>query len=750
MSQQQLVEPPRCPITYDFMEEPVIDQYGQTYERKAIEKWMHEHNTSPSTNQPYTTHNLIPNYSVKQITDEYLSKINNITPLKKEKIIKDKFTEPTFNIKVSNTVQYLDKNYLYVQIKETTPNHTDIKRKGKVIICDVDISGSMGEPATEYKQGAENQPYSRLDLVKHTLSTILESLTEIDMMAIVTFNNNAEVIQPLVPVNSNTKLIIQNCIKNLKSGGGTNIWKGLKTSIDIANTIVSKDYQTSIILLTDGFDNDSPPRGVIPTFQSYQQKTLMTINTFAYGYNVDSLMLLTISEIGNGIYGYIPDGGMVGTIFINAISNILTTCSTNTKVTINSSYKFKQPNTELITNTSVFNLGNIAYNGCKNLLLEFVENPKSNENGVITIDLDSDDQHINYILHGSVDDSFTNEDKTNTLSKQFVTTSIQHIISVYNERYVKELLETIKLLNSACTTPYLTDLLQDIYHIDINKGQITKAASNYDYYTKWGQHYLRSLLRSYKLEMTFNFKDLAPQHFKTEYFTKYQDLIEQIFLGIEAPKASLLDQYTRNGIISHQTATTYISGTLNRSFYNVSGGCFTGGWRVNMSNGTTLPVSAIKPGYKVVSLNSPTGIATVICVIKLKINSHLDMICLDGKNGITAYHPFYISNTVQNNEWQFPNNYTEQIYGAQPDDYMYDFVLDCGHTVLCNDNYNFVCLGHGITSSSVVKHKYFGSNKVINDLMKHPDYKFGYITLKNWLFYRDEKTKEVDGLLMMD
>lgn len=747
---QQLVEPPRCPITYDFMEDPVIDQYGQTYERKAIEKWMNDHNTSPSTNQLYTSHNLISNYSVKQITEEYLSKMNSSISFKKVKVIKDKVTEPSFSIKASNTIEYLDKNYLYIQIKETTPNHIDIKRKGKVIICDVDISGSMGEPATEYKQGQENQPYSRLDLVKHTLSTILESLTDIDMMAIVTFNNNSNVIQPLVPINSNTKLIIKQCINKLQPGGGTNIWTGLKTSIDIANTIISNDYHTSIILLTDGFDNDSPPRGVIPTFQSYQQKTLMTINTFAYGYNVDSLMLHSISEIGNGVYGYIPDGSMVGTIFINAISNILATCSTNTKITINSSYKFKQPNTELITNTSVYNLGNISYNGCKNLLLELVENPKFNENGVITIDLDSDDQHLDFIIHGLVDDSFSNDDKINTLSKYFVTKSIQNIISIYDAKYVKDLLETIKIINSTHNTPFMNDLLQDIEHADDNKGQISKAACNYDYYTRWGQHYLRSLLRSYKLEMTFNFKDLAPQHFKTEYFTKYQDTIEQIFLGIEAPKASLLDYYKKNGIISQQAATSYTSGTLNRSFYNVSGGCFTGSWRVHMSNGTTLPVSAIKPGYSVVSLNSPTGVATVKCVIKFKINCNLDMICLDGGNGITAYHPFYISSTVMNNEWMFPCDYTEQIHGAKPGDYMYDFVLDCGHTILCNDKYNFVCLGHNITSSPVVKHKYFGSQKIINDLMKHPDWKFGYIILNNWWLHRDEKTKQVEGLLYMD
>ena len=42
-----------------------------------------------------------------------------------------------------------------------------------------------------------------------------------------------------------------------------------------------------------------------------------------------------LSQMGNsGSYAFIPDGSFVGTIFVNAISNLLTTAATNLRLTI--------------------------------------------------------------------------------------------------------------------------------------------------------------------------------------------------------------------------------------------------------------------------------------------------------------------------------------------------------------------------------------------------------------------------------
>jgi len=57
------------------------------------------------------------------------------------------------------------------------------------------------------------------------------------------------------------------------------------------------------------------------------------VNTFGFGYQLNSKLLEDISILGNsGSYAFIPDGSFVGTIFVNAISTLLTTAATNVQV----------------------------------------------------------------------------------------------------------------------------------------------------------------------------------------------------------------------------------------------------------------------------------------------------------------------------------------------------------------------------------------------------------------------------------
>jgi hypothetical protein len=53
------------------------------------------------------------------------------------------------------------------------------------------------------------------------------------------------------------------------------------------------------------------------------------INTFGFGYSMDSLLLNEIALEGGGFYAYIPDSGMVGTVFVNAIANVMSIYAKN-------------------------------------------------------------------------------------------------------------------------------------------------------------------------------------------------------------------------------------------------------------------------------------------------------------------------------------------------------------------------------------------------------------------------------------
>ena len=69
-----------CPITQDYMRDPVITSDGQTYERRAIEAWLQRcaaqgmPPTSPLTGEALGGETLIPNVILRGLIRELLEK----------------------------------------------------------------------------------------------------------------------------------------------------------------------------------------------------------------------------------------------------------------------------------------------------------------------------------------------------------------------------------------------------------------------------------------------------------------------------------------------------------------------------------------------------------------------------------------------------------------------------------------------------------------------------------------------------
>jgi hypothetical protein len=63
-----------CPITEEVFTDPVMTCDGHTYERKAIEAWLSNHDTSPVTNLHLNNKNLIPNTVLKNLIKNLVGK----------------------------------------------------------------------------------------------------------------------------------------------------------------------------------------------------------------------------------------------------------------------------------------------------------------------------------------------------------------------------------------------------------------------------------------------------------------------------------------------------------------------------------------------------------------------------------------------------------------------------------------------------------------------------------------------------
>ena len=89
----------------------------------------------------------------------------------------------------------------------------------------------MGAAATLKNESGESESHglSLLDIVKHALATIIETLEPGDRLAIVAYSTKARVVVPLNALSGSTKTLATNAVKALSSGGQTNLWDGLTT-----------------------------------------------------------------------------------------------------------------------------------------------------------------------------------------------------------------------------------------------------------------------------------------------------------------------------------------------------------------------------------------------------------------------------------------------------------------------------------------------------------------------------------------
>jgi hypothetical protein len=62
-----------CDMSFsmELMVDPVMAAYGFTYERASIEKWLVNHNTSPTTGAELEHKKLIPNHSLRKAIQEW-------------------------------------------------------------------------------------------------------------------------------------------------------------------------------------------------------------------------------------------------------------------------------------------------------------------------------------------------------------------------------------------------------------------------------------------------------------------------------------------------------------------------------------------------------------------------------------------------------------------------------------------------------------------------------------------------------
>ena len=741
-----------CPITGELMVDPVTDQAGHTYEKTSILKWLRVKNVSPLTQTPLYEQDLTNNIAMKRSIDSIRDKLQSYQLKIESKIMDTKLAPYKEKLDEVTIDQYYHNGKLVVSI-----NTPEVQKRPPidVVLC-IDVSYSMFEEAT--LKGNKNEKISHgisvLSLTISAAKTILYSLEDEDNISIVTFSSHAVTVVKNQACTAENKSLISSELDALKPVSNTNMWAGMIASLDSLKETSPPEKNKGIILLTDGIPNVEPPRGHEAMLEKYfrDENFRCMISTYGFGYNLDSNLLSNISNISGGDgYSFIPDASILGSVFINGISNLLTTSLYNPKLRIDLSHgaKFTDGNSSL-----EITIDSLKYGKSKSFvfdidvssagtLLQRGRGRMRTENKPFT--------NATLILPHKEIVSTQNTCNVAMIQRQLIRmdaiTTINKCIEMkkFNNDDFKKVINgfysKINSHHSQTNDTYVHNILLDFSGQVKEALNMTSDGEREDWFSRWGIHYLRSLRGAYMNEMCNNFKDKGIFNFKTPMFDRICDNISTVFEAIPPPKPDIVKSPVVGTSMRMKGRASAPTPLRNMSAYNnAGGGCCIGTSGVLMANKTIREIQDIKKGDRIFTCDpnnyNETPISEVECLVFTESYGEEELLSTISNAAtsltLTPYHPVINSTTDQ---WTFPINLgSSQVRRCRG---VYTIVVKNRYPIIVQ-GFTYATLGHDITGE-VIGHPFFGSERVINDLKKIDTYDEGFIHLNKEDYKRENE-----------
>ncbi|PGH33346.1 hypothetical protein GX50_03823 [[Emmonsia] crescens] len=614
-----------------------------------------------------------------------------------------------------------------------------------IVLC-IDVSYSMQSsaplPTTDDSGKPEETGLSVLDLTKHAARTIIETLNENDRLGVVVFSTDAVIVYKISKMDEDNKKAALKAVEALKPLSSTNLWHGLKLGLKVLEEVehVPQNVQ-ALYVLTDGMPNHMcPSQGYVPKLRpilQQQKDRLPMIHTFGFGYHIRSGLLQAIAEVGGGTYSFIPDAGMIGTVFVHAIANLYTTFATQAKVTFRTSGSVQlvqdegsktglglhEESTE--DGDFTVNVGNLQYGQSRDLVIRMKDATRKPSIAQAT---------LTYNFQGSSKSIVSSEQMLSRCSSLPAHVSSYHLSraricaflrSIYPirpdkeytnidegrlEKAKKELDSIIKDMKQlGYTDEENVSLVRDLAGEE-PEGQISLSISTHDNFAKWGKHYLLSLLNAHTRQICNSFKDPGPLEYgkNSPFFCRCRKELDACFDNLPPPKPSIIER-TPDGSVKPRA-------TYKMSRYNSrSNPCFAGHCNIRLAEGNDgLSIRNLRAGTNVWT---PLGPRRVRAVLATAVKN--TVLCNIGSLSITPWHPMQVAGG-----WTFPSDVSEKNIPFSG--IVYSVLLDPSpdsdaHAIMV-EGHVCVSLGHGVRGGNDVRaHAFFGSySSVVKSLASLP------------------------------
>mmetsp|Transcript_15698 Transcript_15698/g.25518 ORF Transcript_15698/g.25518 Transcript_15698/m.25518 type:complete len:853 (-) Transcript_15698:31-2589(-) len=704
-----------------------------------------------------------------------------------------------------------------ILVRVQTPKVAE--RVPSAFCCVIDVSGSMAAEATITGASGTHERHglSLLDVAKHGVRTIINTLTDKDRLALISFNHAAVRVLGLTVMDEAGRTLAGNHLDQLRAGGGTNLWLGLQEGLEALRTDQIPGSLAHVMLLTDGESNFR--EAIMPNLLNYEaqyERLPSTINTFGFGYQIDSGLLNKLAAVGNGSYAFIPDAGFIGTVFVNSMSNLLVTFAREVTLTLQpeedaevlevlggyevqkqswgmsvklgtlqyqqtrevvirmsskagGSYLFASGQHEALDRTGacvekfeacegvnnadekevlphmmrcklVDAIGKVLPLPVKTRGFRDMEHKASNPSTPKSRSQSRKHSLTSLFSRSSKASNKTGNSRTRSDSVGSLTSVESGLgpgsadaeedveATAAHKEIIDELVAEIRS-SAVAEDNYVKALLEDL------SGQVCEAVSCKAFYTKWGCHYLPSIMFAHKLQQCNNFKDPGVQCYGGELFAELRDAADDIFCKLPPPKPSAVLRACSQMSASSAPRTPLGTGPTSMAAYNDRyAGCIDGRCLVALANGKECRIDEVAKGDKVLTLQGE--VATVVCVVRSPCAQGVaSLVSIAGQCGtlrLTPHHPVLVDGS-----WVFPADV------ASPQDLVcdavYSFLLSGGSAMMVA-GIPCVALGHGIQEGAAA-HPYLGSQSLVTkDLCHFPGFSHGLVELEPKSVCRDSAT----------
>ena len=670
-----------CPITQCIMTDPVKAPDGHSYERAAIIEALRRNGLSPMTRQRMRVDQLVPDYTLKSIIDRFVN-----------------VTEPVSD--PDTIVAYIHTNDNLTSVDLTSE---DGEARPQNVVFVVDTSGSMEDEVSAAT--GERDGFSIMDVTKHGILTCLCGLRPEDRAAIVAFSTDARVVMPLRKMDASGKAQLRVALAGLTPDGGTNIWAGLELALK------QLPNGGTIFLLTDGQPNYRPPRGEVAMLKNAMDShDNVVVNTYGFGYNLDSKLLVQLARSTQGSYSFIPDIGTLGTVFVHAMSNLITSVDRTITLNIETEGTITMPEIIKTNHGYALPLGRITKGISRKIFIECDKPVALFPTGDVVLKC----LYPNNMRPQEYQGLFKVADR------QIVAMGILqcHGIARGNldqaNTFLNELIGTI-------SDPKLQE--------DLN-GQVREAIMP-QHFNRWGRHYLPSLALAHWTQQCNNFLDKGIQQYGGRTFHTMRDKLDTAFNELPAPRPTHRERVVQQFRSSGRIVTA--APQSMRSYNSASAPCFADWCRVQLANGTLKACRDIRKGDIVSTSKGP---AQIKCV--LRTNCEQASFVQVGQLYVTPWHPI-----IHQNKWTFPNDI------GQVEDLdckcVFSFLLQPGFSDVNIEGVSCITLGHGIQKDPVASHPFYGTDKVCLCMKTLDGWQDGHVEIQG--VYRDNETTLVCGLI---